>query len=227
MSSRAKNTEPSTKQSEQTEYTIQATDGHTFSIYLKKNATVKHAQVAIETETGQPQTRQQLLVEGAEGPLAVDLQVENATSGGIRLLYLIMTTHITSIHEGRSAFLRQNSMFENFQCVHIVQLVDHDGQLKLWRRWGRVCPGARCQCSLSGAFADELSAIKAFERLFKSKTGCSWANRESAEKKPKKYTMVGYEDTIDCEEEHRRAFLNGCPHAKAEAERCPYKFLKD
>jgi predicted DNA-binding WGR domain protein len=80
------------------------------------------------------------------------------------------------IHDGHGCMLNQVDIGRNENKFYQLQVIKtQSGQFFLWKRWGRV--GQVGQHSLSPP-GSQSSAISAFRKGFKDKTGLSWEDRD-------------------------------------------------
>ena len=74
-----------------------------------------------------------------------------------------------------------------YKCQALKDLVNDS--YALWTRWGRIGELVRTNTQLKSCPTKE-AVIALFHRTFKSKTGCAWANRDTATPREKKYAYV-------------------------------------
>lgn len=93
------------------------------------------------------------------------------------------------------AALNQTNSSNNNNKFYIAQLLKGSSGFLTWTRWGRVGEHGQDATLSSGSFD---SALKAFMKKFKDKSGLSWDNRHDDPKKGK-YTYIerNYEEDED------------------------------
>jgi poly [ADP-ribose] polymerase len=81
--------------------------------------------------------------------------------------------------EPLAAFLNQVESTTNTNKFYRLELLERDGVFHVWTRWGRNGDANRFSNALKVCETKE-SALKLFHSTFRSKTGCTWVDREKA-----------------------------------------------
>lgn len=67
----------------------------------------------------------------------------------------------------------------NARKEYRLQLVQAQGRFYVFKRWGRIGSAGQCSLTPEGGNADKASLVNDFKRVFKSKTGVAWAQRDT------------------------------------------------
>uniref|UniRef100_A0A5S6QUU3 Poly [ADP-ribose] polymerase n=1 Tax=Trichuris muris TaxID=70415 RepID=A0A5S6QUU3_TRIMR len=104
-------------------------------------------------------------------------------------------TEVAHIHQDQdgtayNAVLQAVDVQNGQNSYYKIQLLKHDAKEKYWlfRSWGRV--GTTIGDKILEKHSDELSAICSFSKIYASKTGNKWEDRDSFVKYPSKFVPV-------------------------------------
>merc|ERR1712071_743559 len=95
-----------------------------------------------------------------------------------------------SVHSDYDIMLNQTNLRDNNNKFYKIQLIQKGGNFYLFTKWGRVGESGKTQESKGMALT---TAIKEFEKKFKSKSGNAWDDRDNFESETGKYSIVEME----------------------------------
>ena len=127
-----------TTQTTMIQYDIETLGGQPFQIRMPHGATTAEAKLEIQKKVGHLTRCQVLLVEGCETELRDETNLRAATAATEqRRLHLLLNDGTFSPYKDYFTLLNQCSIAFGCNRYRILQLVEQNGRLHFWSRWGR------------------------------------------------------------------------------------------